>query len=118
VVRKGTRELAQLPASPTAFVWLRLYQAEMGTLIPTGRRQPLRWTLRCPARPLSYHAAHRMFERVNQQVGTAATRHAQRHTAAFLMADDPSLPLTDVQADLGHAQLTTTQIYTRPGPRT
>ena len=114
VVRKGTRELAQLPASPDAFVWLRLYQAGMGPLIPAGRRQPLWWTLRRPVRPLSYHAAHRMFERVNQQAGTAATLHALRHTAAFRMADDPSLPLTDVQAVLGHAQLTTTQIYARP----
>jgi site-specific recombinase XerD len=114
VVRKGTRELAQLPASPDAFVWLRLYQAEMGPLIPAGRRQPLWWTLRRPGRPLTYHAVHRMFERVNQQAGTAATLHALRHTAAFRMAEDPSLPLTDVQAVLGHAQLTTTQIYTTP----
>ena len=29
VIRKGTRALQQLPASPDAFVWLRLYQAEM-----------------------------------------------------------------------------------------
>jgi site-specific recombinase XerD len=114
VVRKGTRELAQLPASPDAFVWLRLYQAQMGTLIPRGRREPLWWTLRRPVRPLSYHAAHRMFERVNQQAGTTATLHALRHTAAFRMAEDPSLPLTDVQAVLGHARLTTTQIYTTP----
>jgi site-specific recombinase XerD len=114
VVRKGTRELAQLPASPDAFVWLRLYQVEMGPLIPAGRRQPLWWTRCRPVRPLSYHAVHRMFERVNQQAGTAATLHALRHTAAFRMAEDPSLPLTDVQAVLGHAQLTTTQIYTTP----
>ena len=116
VVRKGTREMAQLPASPDAFVWLWLYQAEMGTLIPASRQQPLWWTLRRPVRPLSYHAVHRMFERVNQQAGTAATLHALRHTAAFRMADDPSLPLSDVQAVLGHAQLTTTQIYTTPRP--
>jgi len=114
VVRKGTRELAQLPASPDAFVWLRLYQAEMGALIPAGRDQPLWWTLRRPVRPLSYHAVHRMFERASQQAGTATTLHALRHTAAFRMADDPSLPLTDVQAVLGHAHLTTTQIYTTP----
>jgi site-specific recombinase XerD len=114
VVRKGTRELAQLPASPDAFVWLRLYQAEMGPLIPAGRRQPLWWTLRRPVRPLTYHAVHRMFERASQQAGTTATLHALRHTAAFRMAEDPSLPLTDVQAVLGHAQLTTTQIYTTP----
>ena len=83
VVRKGTGELQALPASTDAFVWLRLYQAEMAELIPRGRRQPLWWTVRRPVRPLSYHAAHRMFERVNQRAGTAATLHALRHTAAL-----------------------------------
>lgn len=114
VVRKGTRELAQLPASSDAFVWLRLYQVEMEDLIPAGRRSPLWWTLRRPFRPLTYHGAHRMFERVNQKAGTAATLHALRHTAAYRMAQDPALPLTDVQHVLGHAQLTTTQIYLTP----
>ena len=114
VVRKGTRELQQLPASTDAFVWLRLYQVEMAGAIPGGRRQPLWWTLRSPVRPLTYHAVHRMFERVNQQAGTSATLHALRHTAAYRMAEDPALPLTDVQFVLGHAQLTTTQIYLTP----
>jgi len=114
VVRKGTRELQELPASTDAFVWLRLYQVEMAELIPKGRRQPLWWTLRRPARPLTYHAVHRMFQRVNGQAGTSATLHALRHTAAYRMAEDPALPLTDVQFVLGHAQLTTTQIYLTP----
>ena len=114
VVRKGTRELQELPASTDAFVWLRLYQVEMADLIPKGRRQPLWWTLRRPARPLTYHAVHRMFERVNQQVGTSVTLHALRHTAAYRMAEDPAVPLTDVQFVLGHAQLTTTQVYLTP----
>jgi site-specific recombinase XerD len=114
VVRKGAGELQELPASSDAFVWLRLYQVETEELIPTGRRQPLWWTLRRPARPLTYHAAHRMFQRVNQKAGTAATLHALRHTAAYRMAEDPALPLTDVQFVLGHAQLTTTQIYLTP----
>jgi site-specific recombinase XerD len=114
VVRKGTRELQELPASSDAFVWLRLYQVEMAGLIPKGRRQPLWWTSRRPLRPLTYHAAHRMFERVNQKAGTAATLHSLRHTAAYRMAEDPALPLTDVQFVLGHAQLTTTQIYLTP----
>jgi hypothetical protein len=73
VVREGTRELQELPASSDAFVWLRLYQAEMKGLTPRGRRQPLWWTLRRPARPLTYHAVHRMFERVNEKAGSAAT---------------------------------------------
>jgi len=114
VVRKGSGVTQELPASSDAFVWLRLYQVEMADLIPTGRRQPLWWTLRRPARPLSYHGAHRMFERVNASAGTSATLHSLRHTAAYRMAEDPALPLTDVQAVLGHAQLTTTQIYLTP----
>lgn len=114
VVRKGTGEVQELPASTDAFVWLRLYQVQVDGLIPRGRRLPLWWTLRRPFQPLTYHAAHRMFERVNAAAGTAATLHALRHTAAYRMAEDPGLPLTDVQFVLGHAQLTTTQIYLTP----
>ena len=114
VVRKGTRELQELPASADAFVWLRLYQVEMAELIPRGRRQPLWRAARRPVRPLTYHAVHRMFERVNARAGTAATLHSLRHTAAYRMAEDPALPLTDMQLVLGHAQLTTTQIYLTP----
>jgi integrase len=114
VVRKGSRAEQQLPASSDAFVWLRLYQVEMEDLIPSGRQHPLWWTLRRPARPLTYHGAHRMFERATAAVGSTATLHALRHTAAYRMAEDPALPLTDVQSVLGHALLTTTQIYLTP----
>jgi site-specific recombinase XerD len=114
VIRKGTRELQELPASTDAFVWLRLYQADMGGLAPRGRRQPLWWTLRAPVRPLTYHAVHRMFERAASAAGSAVTLHALRHTAAYRMAQDPALPLTDVQFVLGHAQLSTTQLYLTP----
>jgi integrase len=114
VVRKGTRELQELPASTDAFVWLRLYQVEMEGQIPKGRRQPLWWTLRRPVRPLTSHAAHRMFERSGETVGSTATLHSLRHTAAYRMAEDPALPLTDVQFVLGHALLSTTQIYLTP----
>ena len=115
VVRKGSGAEQQLPASTDAFVWLRLYQLEMDEAIPSGRRQPLWWTLRRQLpRPLTYHAVHRMFERVNDRAGTSATLHSLRHTAAYRMAEDPALPLTDVQSVLGHAQLSTTQIYLTP----
>ncbi len=114
VVRKGTGAVQELPASTDAFVWLRLYQVEMEGLTPKGRRQPLWWTLRLPFRPLTYHAVHRMFERVNDRAGSSATLHALRHTAAYRMAEDPALPLTDVQFVLGHAHLTTTQLYLTP----
>jgi integrase len=114
VIRKGSRAIQQLPASPDAFVWLRLYQAQMEGLVPTSGDEPLWWTLRRPFRALSYHAAYRMFSRVNASIGTGWTLHDLRHAAAYRMARDPQVPLTDVQWVLGHAQLTTTQRYISP----
>ena len=55
-----------------------------------------------------------MFERAVERAGGTATLHALRHTAAYRMAEDPALPLTDVQLVLGHALLSTTQIYLTP----
>ena len=95
-------------------MWLRLYQLEMDGKLPRGSGQPLWWTLRRPFRPLGYHAAHRMFERAGAVAGADATLHSLRHTAAYRMAEDPALPLTDVQLVLGHALLTTTQLYLTP----
>lgn len=114
VTRKGSRARQQLPASSDAFVWLRLYQVEMGEKIPRGRHQPLWWTVRAPNRPLTYAATYRMFSRVTARAGSGATLHSLRHTAAYRMAADPALPLTDVQSVLGHALLSTTQIYLTP----
>jgi integrase len=115
VVRKGTRAVQQVPASPDAFVHLRIYQQSLRSLVPAGRTQPLWWTLRRPFRPLTYHAAHRMFERVNAALGADWTLHDLRHCAARRMAGDPQMPLTHVQAVMGHAALTTTQRYLIPG---
>jgi integrase len=53
-----------------------------------------------------------MFNRVNAVLGANWSLHDLRHTAAYRMARDPDMPLTDVQWVLGHAQLTTTQRYT------
>lgn len=116
VVRKGSRALQQLPASPDAFVWLRLYQAQLQDLAPVTGDHPLWWTLRRPLRRLTYHAAHRMFTRAGAQLGANWTLHDLRHTAAYRMARDPAMPICDVQWVLGHAQLSTTQIYTSPLP--
>jgi len=92
VTRKGTRELQELPASTDAFVWLRLYQVEMeGSSRKAGAS---RCGGRCAARlrPLTYHAVHRMFERVGEAAGSSATLHSLRHTAAYRMAEDPLAP--------------------------
>ena len=114
VTRKGSRAVQALPASPDAFVWLRLYQQQLHGRVPLGRGDPLWWTSRSPLVALSYHGAHRMFERANAKLGANWTLHDLRHSAAHRMARDPGLPLADVQWILGHAQLTTTQIYLQP----
>jgi integrase len=114
VIRKGSRAVQQLPTSPDAFVWLRLYQQEMHGLVPSGPDDPLWWTLRRPFRPLNYHAARAMFDRANAAVGAGWSLHALRHTAAYRLARDPDVPITDVQWVLGHASLATTQIYVVP----
>jgi integrase len=85
VIRKGSRALQQLPASPDAFVWLRLFQAEVRGRVPTGRDDPLWWTLRRPFRALTYHAARAMFIRANAMLGANWSLHDLRHTAAYRM---------------------------------
>ncbi|MGY3676833.1 hypothetical protein [Streptomyces sp. TE33382] len=55
MIRKGTRAYQELPATPDAFVWLRLHQEESWNKgVPRRRTQPLWWTLRRPWRPLEY----------------------------------------------------------------
>ncbi|BBJ42667.1 integrase [Streptomyces antimycoticus] len=115
VIRKGTRDYQELPATPDAFVWLRLYQEEAWKKgVPRGRKQPLWWTLRRPWRPLEYDAARMMFDRTNQLLGANWTLHDLRHTATFLMLDDPNMPPVYVQHILGHKYLSTLDIYNNP----
>ncbi|WP_244188594.1 tyrosine-type recombinase/integrase [Streptomyces yokosukanensis] len=116
VTRKGTRDYQELPATPDAFVWLRLYQEEAWKKgVPRGRRHPLWWTLRRPWRPLEYDAARMMFNRANDLLGANWTLHDLRHTASFMMLDDPDMPPVYVQHILGHKHLATLDIYNRPG---
>jgi site-specific recombinase XerD len=112
VIRKGTRVMQPLPASPDAFVWLRLYQAEFDGLMPAGRGPVVVDAAAAvpaadlPCRPRDVHPRRRPAGRQ-----LVASRPAS-HSAAYRMARDAGMPLTDVQWILGHAQLTTTQIYT------
>jgi integrase/recombinase XerD len=116
VRRKGTRELQWLPASPDAFVWLRLYVAELGELGPDDpvwqtirRRRKGTGDLR--RQPLTYDAWRAVLRRANAVLGTNWTMHDLRHTCAIRMVHDKRLSLRDVQVILGHAHLTTTQKY-------
>lgn len=116
VVRKGSRAEQWLPGSNEAFVWLRLYLAEVGG----GMRDPLWVTLRNRRRadgamdraPLTYDALRAVVRRANAKLGTNWTMHDLRHTCALRMAADENVSLRDVQTILGHAHLeTTAEIY-------
>ncbi|MBV9161958.1 MAG: tyrosine-type recombinase/integrase [Pseudonocardiales bacterium] len=112
VSRKGTGAEQWLPASPEAFVWIRLYLAELDALKP---HEPLWWTLRrrdhgdglC-RQPMNYEALRAVFRRVNTLLGTNYSMHDLRHTAALRMSRDDALSMRDVQVILGHAHLSTT----------
>ncbi len=115
VRRKGTDAEQWLAASPDAFVWLRLYLAGIGK-VPAG--ETLWWTLRRrrgagePVRAaLTYDALRAVLRRANNLLGTNWSMHDARHTCALRMVGDENLSLRDVQTVLGHANLTTTQIY-------
>jgi integrase len=115
VIRKGTRIYQQLPASPDAFVWIRLYQEDAWRKgVPRGRNLPLWWTLRRPWQPLNYHAARAMFVRANKLLGSNWTLHDLRHTATFRMTEDPEMSMAYVQHILGHKYQSTLQKYINP----
>ncbi|WP_237735200.1 tyrosine-type recombinase/integrase [Rhodococcus sp. JVH1] len=115
VVRKGTRAQQWIPASSEAFVWLRLVIAAH----PTGHAgDSVWWTLRrrdrgggLRAQPLSYDALRAVLRRVNDRLATNWTMHDLRHTCAIRMLRDARLSLRDIQVILGHAHLSTTQLY-------
>jgi integrase/recombinase XerD len=112
VTRKGAGERQWLPASPEAFVWLRLYLAGLG---PLGPNEPIWWTLRrrnhgdgLRRHPLNYDALRAVLRRVNTLLGSNYSMHDLRHTAALRMSRDDGLSMRDVQSILGHAHLSTT----------
>lgn len=116
VRRKGSGATQWLPASAESFIWLRLYLDEIG---PLGPNDPVWWTLRrrerqgadlC-RRPLNYDAMRAVLRRANDALGTNWTMHDLRHTSALRMIRSKKLSLRDVQVILGHAHVTTTQIY-------
>ncbi|WP_430789168.1 tyrosine-type recombinase/integrase [Actinoplanes sp. G11-F43] len=113
VIRKGSRALQWLPASPDAFVWLVLYLNELPTGLVTTDTT-VWWTLRRPWRQLNYDALRAVLRRANEQLLTNWTLHDLRHTYAIRMADDPKVPLVSLQTLLGHAHLTSTQRYLLP----
>jgi integrase len=79
---------------------------------------PVWWTLRRRDRgaglrmqPLSYDTLRAVLRRVNTRLATNWTMHDLRHTCAIRMLRDARLSLRDIQVILGHAHLSTTQLY-------
>jgi integrase len=116
VIRKGSRAVQDVPACPDAFIYLALYQHRLLGKVSFGADDPLWRTLRPPYRPLTYDAARMMFTRAAATLGADYTIHDLRHTAAYRMARDPEMLLSDIQQVLGHRHLSSTQIYLNPLP--
>ena len=116
MIRKGTRHLQRLPASPDAFVWLRLYQAQLQGLVPAGPDDPLWWTLRRPFRQLTYHAVYRMFHRASASLGADWSLHDLRHLAAYRMTRDPGMPLASCNGSLATPSWRPRSFTSQPPP--
>lgn len=116
VRRKGSGAQQWLPASPESFVWLRLYWREVGEIGPDERVwRTLRRRRRAggPLRhqDLDYPALRAVLVRANERLGSNWSMHDLRHTCALRMSRDQRLSMRDIQVILGHAELTTTQLY-------
>ena len=113
VVRKGTRERQQLPASAGAFVWLRLYQLEMEGKLPASAGS------RCGGRCGSRSGRWPITRRTGCSSGPARPRAPTRRCIRCGIrrpAGWPRIRLfrSPTRAGPGHALLTTTQLYLTP----
>ena len=116
VRRKGSGAAQWLPASPEALVWLRLWFNDVGELAPGDRVwQTLRRRGAGGSPPrrgeLTYDALRAVLRRANATLATNWTMHDLRHTCALRMLRAHGVSVRDVQVILGHAHLSTTQIY-------
>lgn len=111
VVSKGSRVLEPVPVSPESLQYLTLYFHEHG--VP--RPDELIWrALHGKPRPLTYHAARRMLQRVNAVLGTDWSLHDFRHTTINRMVSDPNLTLPEIMAVSRHRQVSSMAPYLRP----
>jgi integrase/recombinase XerD len=86
VIRKGTRAEQWLPASPDAFVWLRLYVSDIGGIMGSNDRVWRTVNRRRGAHVLlTYDALRAVFRRANTKLGSNWTMHDLRHTCAIRM---------------------------------
>jgi integrase len=113
LITKGTQVAEWVAASPDFFRWLARYLTQRGEIPPD---RPLWRKLRKPHGPLNYQALRKIVVRVNEKLSTNLVLHDFRHTCAMALANDPRVPITDVQAHLRHKHLSTTELYLRARP--
>ena len=109
---KGSKQRV-VPLGAEATGWVRRYLADQRT--GPGRRHATPWLFASPrgARPLSRVGIWKLLKQYGKHVGIARdlTPHVLRHSFATHLLDRGA-DLRAIQAMLGHADLSTTQIYT------
>lgn len=104
VCGKGQKERVVLLTADTYFVlqeWLQQRPASEHDTIFLNRR----------GQPLTTNGVQWLLRRYGQQVGLKVTPHQLRHTFARQLTES-GMPVTSLGKLLGHAQVSTTQVYT------
>ncbi len=115
VVRRAKRGLpGTLPLPPRSLPALRRYLAEGRPVLAANGRGAGFLLLSWRGRPLGTSALRELVNRLAVQAGLRAHPHAFRHAVATALLRNGACP-TDVQALLGHADLSTTAVYLRVG---
>jgi integrase/recombinase XerD len=106
---KGDKERI-VPLGRAALGALRTYLAEARPLLAAGKGSPLLFLGRS-GRLLTRQRVWQMVRQASQRAGRPASPHMLRHSCATHMVEGGA-DLRTVQTILGHADISTTQIYT------
>jgi len=112
MVRQGKgKKDRMVPIGKRALAWIEKYLAESRPLLQTDHREPALFlsSLGLPLEPDSLTEYVRDYE-AKANTGKTGSCHLFRHTMATLMLENGA-DIRFIQAMLGHAELSTTQIY-------
>ena len=106
---KGDRERI-VPLGRAAADAVSAYLADSRPVLSGDRRSPLLFIAR-GARPISRQRLWQLVDRASRAAGRHASPHMLRHSCATHMVENGA-DLRTVQTILGHADISTTQVYT------